>query len=180
MNSSQKLGIKVFYYYLSKRILGGVVLLIVSFFVSSSKDLIVSKLGSFLSIENSLSIASYFITGLFIVSILLIIFGILISWLSYISFEFTLSENSISITKGILSKKETSIPYRQIQNINIEQSFNYKMMGISKLVILTAGNDSNDTVGEAEGEFAVIQSDVAEKIKGYILEKANLQVVKNV
>jgi len=180
MNPSQKLGIKVFYYYLSKKTLVGILLLIVSVFVSSSKDFIVSKLGLMISSSSAVSIATYFISTLFIVSVLLIILGVLISWLSYISLQFTLGENAISITKGILSKREISIPYRQIQNIDIEQSFNHKMMGVSKLVILTAGNDNNDTEGEAEGVFHIIQSDIAGKIKEYILEKANPQVIKSV
>lgn len=180
MNSSQKLGIKVFYYYLSKKTLGGILLLVVSFFVSSSKEFIISKMSYILPPQTSLSVTSYFVNGLFVASVLIIIFGILMSWLSYISFKFVLGENAISIKKGILNKKEVSIPYRQIQNIDIEQSFNLKMMGVSRLVILTAGNDNNDTAGEAEGIFEIIQSDVAEKIKEYILEKANLQVVKNV
>ncbi|NVN96945.1 PH domain-containing protein [Candidatus Nomurabacteria bacterium] len=158
----------------------GFLLLLVSFFVLSSKDTITLKLSTLISHSASLVAIKYFITGIFGISILLIIIGLIISWLSYISFEFTLGENAISVKRGILNKREISIPYRQIQNIDIEQSFNQKMMGISKMTILTAGNDYNDKKGESEGEFEVIQSDLAEKIKEYILEKANLQIIKNV
>jgi uncharacterized membrane protein YdbT with pleckstrin-like domain len=70
-----------------------------------------------------------------------------------------------------LSKKEISIPYRQIQDINIEQTFYFKMMGVSKLVVLTAGSDDNDKEGEAEGIFEVIDSSVAEKIREELLQK---------
>jgi len=97
------------------------------------------------------------------------------SWFKYISCDFTLGENAFSIRKGVLSKKEVSIPYRQIQNIDIEQSFNFKMMGVCKLVILTAGNDNNDKDGESEGVFDVIDFKVASSIKEMILQKTNIQ-----
>jgi len=175
MNTSQKLGIKVFYYYLSKKISAGIALLVVSFIISSFKDSMVSGLNSFLSLITATSIVTYFINGLFIVSVLLLVLGGLMSWFKYISCDFTLGENAFSIRKGVLSKKEVSIPYRQIQNIDIEQSFNFKMMGVCKLVILTAGNDNNDKDGESEGVFDVIDFKVASSIKEMILQKTNIQ-----
>ena len=54
------------------------------------------------------------------------------------------------------------------------------MMGVSKLVILTAGNDNNDKEGESEGIFQVIDSNIAEKMRTDILERANIQEVKEV
>jgi len=180
MNPSQKLGIKVFYYYLSRRVIVGFLLLLVSFFILSSKDTLYLKLDSLIHSSLSMNIVNYFIMGILIISILLIVIGVIVSWLGYINCEFVLGENAISIRRGILNKKEISIPYRQIQNIDIEQSFNQKMLGICKLVILTAGNDYNNKIGESEGKFDVIELRVANKIKEYILEKANLQVVKNV
>ncbi|GEM_PF-5920884 len=44
MNTNQKLGIKVFYYYLSKKITAGIILLVVSFIFSFFKSSIVSKM----------------------------------------------------------------------------------------------------------------------------------------
>jgi len=173
METNQKLGIKVFFYYLSKRIVIGIVVLVASIFISSSKASIISLFSSFLSNDIASSLVDYIIGGFFTVSVLLIIFGVFMSWLSYISCVFTLGENAISIKRGILNKKDISIPYRQIQDISIEQSFSNKMMGVSKLVILTAGNDNNDTEGEAEGSFDVIDSNLAQNIKETILQKTN-------
>ena len=178
MDTKQKLGIKVFYYYLSKRISFGIILLVVSIIVAFSKISLISKLSSLISLNGAITIINYLVYILFIISVLLILGALFISWLSYINCDYTLSENALSIRRGILTKKEVSIPYRQIQNIDIEQSFNYRMMGVSKLVILTAGNDNKDKEGEAEGIFEIIDSDNAKKIKEYILEKSNIQILK--
>lgn len=77
-----------------------------------------------------------------------------------------------------MSKKEVSIPYRQIQNINIEQTFSHKMMRVSKLIILTAGSDNADKVGESEGVFEIIDSELALKIREELLKRTNTQIIK--
>jgi len=180
MGTSQKLGIKVFYYYLSKKISVGLLLLIASIVFSSLKSAIISKIIFLFPKSLSTAIVSYFSIGLFIVSILLIFGGLLMSWFNYINLSFTLDENSFNIRRGIFSKKEVSIPYRQIQDVDIEQTFFNRMMGVGKLVILTAGNDDHDKEGESEGVFRVIDYKVAEQMRKDILQRTNVQTVREV
>ena len=175
MQNNQKLGLKVFYYYLSKNILAGIILFIISMLIASLKVAAISKLTYIMKVGTATVIMGYLITGLFIVSTLVLIIGALISWVKYISCTFTIGENSLSIKRGIVSKKEVSIPFRQIQDVSIEQSFSKRMMGISKLVILTAGNDSNDKEGEAEGVFEMIDAKLAQQIRDDLLQKSNNQ-----
>lgn len=174
METNQKLGIKVFYYYLSKKISVGLILIIFSFIIASLKKSIISKVVLVFPQSTSSNIVGYFIAILFIISILFIVGGVIASLIDYLSNSFNLGENAISIKRGFISKKEISIPYRQIQDINIEQSLNFKMMGISKMILLTAGDDDNDKEGESEGIFKVIDMGIAEKIKEYILQKTNI------
>lgn len=180
MNTEQKLGIKVFYYYLSKRVIVGLLLLIVSFIFTSFKAVIIPKIAFLLPMSIAIGIANYLTIGLFIVSFLFILGGFFMSWLNYISCTFTLGEQSFNIKRGILNKREVFIPYRQIQDISIEQTFYNKMMGISKLVILTAADDNNDTEGESEGVFEVIDSNLAQKIQKELLEKTNVQTTREI
>ena len=175
MDTNQKLGIKVFYYYLSKKISMGVVLLVVSFIFSSLKITLISKLSAILSLKGAISFVNTVGSGLFLLSFFLIALSLIISFLDYISCDFTLGENAFSIRRGILNKKEVSIPYRQIQDISIDQTFGNKMMGVSKLVILTAGHDDNVKEGEAEGVFVVIDAKIALNIKEIILQKINFK-----
>ncbi len=178
MEQEQKLGLKVFYYYLSKKILLAIVLLVVSIIVLSVKDTLVSKIAFIFSLNTASVIISYLLIGLFTISFLFLFGGLLVSWLNYISCTFILSDLSFVIKRGILSKKMVSIPYKQIQDISIEQSFSNRMLGVCKLVILTAGNDNNDKEGEAEGVFDIIDLEVAKNLQSTILQKNNIQKVQ--
>ncbi len=180
MDTKQKLGIRVFYYYLYQRIIAGVILLIVSSVFNSMKEAIASKLSFVIPFVMTDMIVTYCSDALYILAIIVLIGGVIISWLDYISCSFTLDDFAFKITRGIFGKREISIPYRQIQDINIEQSFSNKMLGVSTLVVLTAGNDNDDKEGEAEGVFRVIDSRVAEQIRENILQKASIQTVKEV
>jgi uncharacterized membrane protein YdbT with pleckstrin-like domain len=180
MDTKQKLGIKVFYYYLSRRISVGFLLLIVSFIFSISQNSIISTISSFIPSSFSTPVFGYFVMGLFAISILWIILGIFMSWLDYISCTFSLDSDSFDISRGIFNKKEVSISYRQIQDIDIEQTFYNKMFGVSRLVVLTAGNDDKDKEDESEGIFEVIDANLAEDLRKHILEKTSVQTVRSV
>jgi len=169
----QKLGLRVYYYYLYKKILIGIVFLLLSLIILTFKETIASKLAFVFGDILAVTITSYLINGLFIITFLCIAIGIFLSWLNYVSCSFVLDEFSLVIKKGILSKKTTSIPYKQIQDISIEQSFSNRMLGVCKLAISTAGNDVHDKVGEAEGVFEVMDINIARELQNIILQKNN-------
>jgi len=78
--------------------------------------------------------------GVLPVSILLaIVFAVVMAYSWYISFRYKLEDNDLSFEKGILSIQEISVPFHQIQNVDIEQSILYRIFGLADLVILTAG-----------------------------------------
>ncbi len=174
METAQKLGIKVFLYFLYKKIIIGIILLILSFVALYYKDVIGLKLFFILGGKAG-SIINSSIILFFVISLIFLFGGIILSWLDYISCTFILGDNAFSIKRGILNKKEVSIPYRQIQNVSIEQNFSSRTMGVCKLVVLTAGNDNNDKDGEAEGVFDIIDSGVAVKLKNELLHRSNIQ-----
>lgn len=161
MDIQQSLGARTLIYYLYRNTLLGVILLIVSFVIGTINP----DIGL---ISSALMVLSFFI----------IIVGAIRGWIKYVSCTFVLGEYALIIRRGILSKRETSIPYRQIQNVDISQSFSNRMMGVSKLVILTAGHDDNDNTGESEGIFDVIQSSVASELQEELLKRTNIQQIK--
>ncbi len=174
MEKEQKLGIRVFYYYLYNRIIIGTILLIISFVVLSYKAEIISKILSGFN-DKAEMVMNYVLLLLFVISGLVLLSRAIISWFEYSNCTYILGENAFSVKRGFFNKREVSIPYRQIQNVSIEHSFSNRAMGVCKLVILTAGNDNNDKDGEAEGVFDVISSDVAEKLKNDLLARSNVQ-----
>ena len=106
-------------------------------------------------------------------------FALLIGWLTYINYTFTVDANALKIRKGILNHEETALPYRQIQTIDLKQDLLGRMIGVSQLVILTAGHeDANESVsGESEGEFPVIDSGLASQLRDELLKRANTERV---
>jgi uncharacterized membrane protein YdbT with pleckstrin-like domain len=162
---------RAFYYYLYKKILIGLVFLVVSIIVLSSQTSISQGLSSVLPASAANTIVGYLTSSLFIISFLALAIGVFLSWLNYISCTFILGDLSFVIKRGILSKKIETIPYKQIQDITIEQSFSSRLMGVCKLVILTAGNDNNDKEKESEGVFGVIDINIAKNLQSTILQK---------
>jgi membrane protein YdbS with pleckstrin-like domain len=58
--------------------------------------------------------------------------------------KFMLDDHSFHVRKGILMIKEKVIPYRHIQNVDIEQPYHYRLFGVARLNITTARIDTFD------------------------------------
>lgn len=115
----------------------------------------------------------------FILSLLIFAGSFTFAWLTYINFVFLMAEDSFKIKRGILTKTENAIPYRQIQNVDIERSFMFQILGLSRLIILTAGHEDERSKGsdEAEGIIPAIDKTLAEWLQTELLKKADIQKV---
>ena len=107
----------------------------------------------------------------------------LVAWLMYANYKFALGDNSLKIKRGVFSQEEVAIPYRQIQDVDLERPFSFRMMGVSRIVILTAGHEdapgTGDPLerGESEGVLPILDKDLAEWMQSEILKRANIQKV---
>jgi putative membrane protein len=114
-----------------------------------------------------------------------VIFGItfLIAWLIYTNYRFALGENSLKIKRGVIGKEEMAIPYRQIQDVDINRDLSFRIWGLSKLIILTAGREDAAVGGrsgrsdESEGYLPALDKDLAEWLQHELLTRANVQRV---
>lgn len=119
------------------------------------------------------SIENWFFIGL---SILALLFTVPFAILHYYFFDFSITTREISIQSGIFSRKQRNIPIKRIQNINIEQNFLQRILGISKVTFETAGNK------ELEGQLEFISKSDALSLKNIIqnfqtnLEKNNANI----
>jgi uncharacterized membrane protein YdbT with pleckstrin-like domain len=116
----------------------------------------------------------------FLIFLVALIVGLLAGYFSYIAFSYRVDDNSFLTERGITSRQETSLPFRQIQNVDIEQSLIYRIMGVCDLVILTAGHEDKQDAGKNESEIVLPALDitVAHDLRTYLLERANVQEVK--
>lgn len=107
---------------------------------------------------------------------------LLIAWLIYLNYKFALGENSLKIKRGILNKEEVSVPYRQIQDIDIKRDLAFQLFGLSRIVILTAGHEDRDDASndESEGILPALDSKLAEWLQAQLQDRTNVQKVTEV
>jgi putative membrane protein len=104
--------------------------------------------------------------------------AVLIGWLIYKNYTFALGDDSLKIKRGILNKEEVAIPYRQIQDVDINRDLSFQMLGLSKIVILTAGHeDAADKNDDSEGILPAIDKNLADWLQAELLKRANIQKV---
>lgn len=94
-----------------------------------------------------------------------------VSYLKYLNFTFCLdAENEeFIITDGVFNKTKTAIQLRKIQQVNINQSFIQKLIGVYELDVDTAGSNKK------EGAIKAISHELALKLKSRLLENEELQ-----
>jgi uncharacterized membrane protein YdbT with pleckstrin-like domain len=115
--------------------------------------------------------------------VFVVVFGLtfLIAWFTYINYKFMLGDDSLKIKRGILNKEEVAIPYRQIQNADIERDLSFQMFGVSRIVILTAGQEEEKSGSDqTEGILPALDKDLAEWLQAELLKRANIQKVREV
>lgn len=105
---------------------------------------------------------------------IIILTGIgVVSYLKYLNFTFFLdAENEeFIITDGVFNKTKTAIQLRKIQQVNINQSFIQKLIGVYELDVDTAGSNKK------EGAIKAISHELALKLKFRLLENEKTQRV---
>jgi len=100
----------------------------------------------------------------------------------YYSFRYKIGDNDISFEKGLIGRQEISIPFRQIQNADVEQSILYRIFNLADLVILTAGHEDPERATENESEIVMpaLNADEARRLHEYLLDRANVQKIVSV
>ncbi len=149
-------GRKVLLYFVSTKLLSVIILFV-----------IIGLGGSFFQGFDSL------LPAVIIIGILACCAVFSIAWLKYKSVKFMLDEFSFHVQKGIFSKSDIAIPYKQIQNVNHEQSFNEKMLGIARIIIETAGTDESQSNAKSEGVLPVLDSTLAIALEKELLQRTS-------
>ena len=101
----------------------------------------------------------------------------IVAKLIYENYVFLMAEDSFKIKRGVLNKTENAIPYRQIQNVDIERDIVFQALGLSRLIILTAGHEDETVKNryEAEGVISAVDYKLAEWLQTELLRRADIQ-----
>jgi len=114
----------------------------------------------------------------FLASIILIMVGIIIALIQYRNHVFVLDEFSLKYRRGIFDKMEVSIPYRQIQDMNIVRTVAHRIFGVSRLIMITAGREDSEDHNEADTIFDPIDAELAVEMRVFLERKIGVQVIE--
>ncbi len=118
----------------------------------------------------------YFLT---LATVFLFIVVFIIGWFDYHDYTIVFEEYDVRVKRGLVRKRETSIPYRQIQNINIERDTTHQMFGLSKVILDTAGHeDGKAEKGMSEVVIEAIDKKLAEEVRDMLQKKIGVQIVR--
>jgi putative membrane protein len=170
------MGKKTFWIFLLQRAHAAFILLLLAialFVIGQQSFLVTTPLGN---LSGYTMMAAWIALALFVV-----VFAItlLIAWLIYKNYKYCLGDDSLKIKRGILNKEEVAIPYRQIQDVDLRRDLTFQMIGLSQIIIITAGHDEDEKPGDddTEGILPALDKDLAEWLQAELLKRANVQKV---
>ena len=160
IGQEQRLGIKTYHLILYRKSTAAIILLVIA------AGLV------------ALHAPAVWILATLIVTAVLFIIGMFVAWLDYRSYTFTLGEFDLVMKRGILSQRQTSLPYRQVQSVDIVRDISHRMFGTSRLVIITAGHEEPDAKADTDTVFDPMDKEIAEEIRQVLERKIGVQVVE--
>jgi uncharacterized membrane protein YdbT with pleckstrin-like domain len=109
--------------------------------------------------------------------VIAIAFAVIAAYVSYWSFRYKVEYNYLSFVKGIINRQKISVPFRQVQNVDIDQNFIYRIFGLVSLVILTMGNEDPQHMKKEESEIVLPPLNVREgtQLQKFLLDRSNIQ-----
>lgn len=95
----------------------------------------------------------------------LFIYSALITVLGFPRKGYLLRENDISFKRGLITYKQTSVPFNRIQHVEINQGVLEKIYRLSSVKIYTAGGNASDL------SIPGLKEDIAQNLKTFLSEK---------
>ena len=77
----------------------------------------------------------------------------------YRRFDYELTEDTLDISSGVISRREREIPYRRIQNVDVSRSVIQRALGVAAVDLETAGGSST------EGSIRFVTPDEATRLQ---------------
>jgi membrane protein YdbS with pleckstrin-like domain len=92
--------------------------------------------------------------------------------LEYNSIKFTLTNSALTVSSGMMSHKELTIPFAQVDTMNITDNPTLRMFGLCSFVIKTSAQNiaqGTKTNPESDSTFPVIPITLAKELQEKIL-----------
>lgn len=130
--------------------------------------------------SNIISVAVNDVVALgFILGAVSLVMSFVTARMHYKNYTFTFEEFGLLLKRGLFRTTEVTIPYRQMQDVDIERGFLHQFTGTARVVINSAGHEN---VGEGHEETNIILDPIdrafAEDIRLMLQRKIGVQVVE--
>jgi len=111
-----------------------------------------------------------------LVLVLYFIFAYLWAKLTYNAYKYELTEDAFKKEHGVIWKRYVSVPYERIQNVDIHRGILARILGLSDLMIQTAGyagGGGRHGMGrEPEGRLPGVSREKAEQLREELIRRA--------
>lgn len=95
------------------------------------------------------------------------------AWLQYFNYRYELTETSFNKEYGIVHKRYVSIPYEQVQNVDVIRTLADRLVGLSELQVQTAGMSEGGKSTSAEGILPGLSKYEAENLRNELVHRAS-------
>lgn len=102
---------------------------------------------------------------LFVVAPLGALSGVSYGVLSYLRFEYELTDDTLDVRAGVFRRREREIPLRRVQNVDVSRDVLQRALGVAVLRVETAGG------GATEAELSVVGDEEAERLRREIRDR---------
>lgn len=93
-----------------------------------------------------LAVGAYLMPEVFVYALVFYFFLLIITaLLVYNNYTYEIDQDGLKIEKGVLHRFHVSVPFEQIQNVNLERSIIDRILGLARISIETAGNATTPT-----------------------------------
>jgi uncharacterized membrane protein YdbT with pleckstrin-like domain len=187
LNQELHLGRKAYLLMASRKMTAGIVILLIAVIILLASHLIIGWVGKGIAASGTTAIHASTASisgivngatiGLFVLGLLVMLAGLITARMEYDNCTFTFEEFDLKLKRGVLGVKEVSIPYRQIQDVDVERDLSHRMTGTARLIIDSAGHEEADEKNETNIILDPIEEGMAEDIRTMMQRKIGVQVV---
>jgi len=93
--------------------------------------------------------------------------------ISYRLYFYELTETGFCKEYGVIVKRQTTIPYDRIQNVDIDRGVVDRIIGLSSLKVQTAGKITIEGITSDEGRLPGLSKEVAEELRDELLRRSH-------
>jgi uncharacterized membrane protein YdbT with pleckstrin-like domain len=101
--------------------------------------------------------------------------GLITAYTAYRSFRYKIENNSLSLVSGIIGRRKVSLPFSQIQNVDLEQHLAHRIFGLVNVVIMTRGHSDPKHAHIEDNEVIIpsISMEEGQRMHSFLLDHLN-------